>query len=281
MTTRSILLGCLGSVWLLGGCIFEDSIPPAVPSGSGDSTATIGGSMTSVMESSTGMAATIGSMTAGTTTMSLDTTADATTSDESADSTSTGPVDPCIEACAMLVCGMEGMCNCGECSNPEATCSEQQTYCGIPIGADTPLPFEASILAGFQLGHPYEVLQPRVVRRLGVNAWGGGTDIRLALYDDDGSGPANLLAETGSPVELYTDGPNEWEVGATPINEGIYWVMLHTGASTPIRRGLTGELNAVRALRNNVPFDEGFPPVMDDEMVAMDYQYNIYMVVED
>lgn len=279
MTTRSILLGCLGSAWLLGGCIFEEPIPPIMTDGGEESTATVGDSVTSTMGPSTGMATT-DSTTVGLTTMSLDTTADDTASGDSGSGSSTGPGDPCVELCMVLACGAQDGCDCGECPNPEATCSDDQTYCGVSIGADTPLPFQASISAGFQLGYPYEVFQPRVVRRLGIITWGGGTDIRLALYDDDGSGPDNLLAETGQ-VTLYTDGPNEFDLGAMPIEAGTYWVMLHTGASTPILRGLNGELNFTRALRSNIPFGDGFPAVMDDETIALDYQYNIYMVVED
>lgn len=286
MTTRSILFGCLGPIFLLGGCIFEDPLPPpSATDSTGATTTTLpttGGSATSMSGPMTSMS-TLGPTTTDPSTVgSLDTTADSTTSEVSATvgSSSTGPVDPCDATCTVIACGVQDMCDCGVCPNMEATCSEDQTYCGLPVGAYSPLPFMASIPAEFQLGYRYTIFQPRTVRRLGINTWGAGTDVRLALYDDDGLGPHNRLVQTGV-VTLYANGINEWEVGATDIMPGDYWVMLHTGGATPIRRGLNGELNYTRALRSSIPFAAGFPPVMDDEVIELDYQYNIYMIVED
>ena len=37
----------------------------------------------------------------------------------------------------------------------------------------------------------------------------------------------------------------------------------------------------IRAGGQMVPFAEGFPDAMDDEMVVTDYRYNLYMVVEE
>ena len=115
---------------------------------------------------------------------------------------------------------------------------------------------------------------------VGVIAWGAGVPVQMALYEDDGLGPAARLAQTGA-VMLFNNGPNEWDIGATDIPAGDYWVMLHTGGLTPLNRTLNGDNNHEEALRAPVPFGNGFPAFMDDEQIIQDYQYNLYMVVED
>jgi len=287
MTTRSNLLGSLGLIALLGGC-FEDPIedPTTSESTGGTTEATTAPTTTTASTTTTPTPTTdptSGSTTDDSTTVGpLDTTLDGTTTmvegTESSGTTSTA--DPCDAACDGLVCGPVGEeCNCGMCMGM-AVCAEDQTYCGIRIGYANPFPDTVMIPGQLQIGFRFQVFEPTTVRRLGMIAGGAGTDVRLALYDHDGMGPANRLAQTGA-VTLYAVGENEFDVGATPIMPGDYWVMLHTSASLLIRRSLNGDNGYEEALRSGIPFVDGFPVTMDDEMVITDYRYNLYMVVED
>ncbi len=124
-------------------------------------------------------------------------------------------------------------------------------------------------------------MAPRsLARRLGVIAGGAGAEVRMALYGHDGSGPSNRIVQTGA-VMLYAMGDNEFDVGATELMPGDYWVMLHTNGPAPLRRTPNLDNNYEIAVRGGVPFGDGFPMDMNDEMVVMDYRYNLYMVVED
>jgi len=161
-----------------------------------------------------------------------------------------------------------------------AVCADDQTYCGLPIGFSNDFGDNVLVAGQVQLGFRFDVFEPRVVRRLGVIAGGAGQDVRLALYDHDGMGPANRVVQTGA-VTLFAAGPNEFSVGATAIDPGEYWVMLHTAAMTPLGRTFNGDNGYEEALRVGIPFGDGFPETMDDEMVITDYRYNVYMVVED
>ena len=210
---------------------------------------------------------------------SVDDTTDVTTMEASAtdSSSSSSSGDPCVAACSGIACEMVDGCDCGECG-PMATCADDQTYCGQPIGYFNVFPDEEPVFGQVQFGFRFTVFEPRTVRRLGVIASGAGSDIRLALYDHDGSGPANRIVQTGA-VTLYANGPNEFDVGATPIAPGDYWVMVHTAGLTPFYRTLTDDYE--EAYRTMIPFASGFPVLMDDETVATDFRYNLYMVVEE
>jgi hypothetical protein len=213
---------------------------------------------------------------------SVDDTTDVTTTQVSAtDATDTSSTsgDPCVPACDGLVCGMADACECGECG-PMADCADDQTYCGLPVGFYNDFGSTSSVTAQVQLGFRFQVFEATTVRRLGVITGGAGNMVRLALYDHDGVGPANRLVQTGA-VMLYANGDNEFDVGATPIPPGDYWVMLHTEGSTPIRRTFNGDNMYEAAVRNSIPFASGFPMAMDDEAVLNDYRYNLYMVVEE
>jgi hypothetical protein len=287
MTTRSILLGCLGLVTLpLGGC-FEDPPPPIDDSVGSDtmSEPTAGTTAAPTTETTTPVTATdstTGTTTVEPTTTPLDTTADGTTSEMSAtdstDSTSSTD-DPCTLACDGLACGTADACECGECG-PMATCSADETYCGMPVGYSNDFGDVAMLNPQLQFGHRFTVFAPTTVRRLGVISGGAGPQVRLALYDHDGTGPANRLVQTGG-VMLYANGANEFEVGATPIAPGDYWVMMHTDVSTSFTRTFDLMMNFEVAFRPAVPFAEGFPVAMEDEMVFNDYAYNLYMIVEE
>jgi len=293
-TTRSILLGwplCLGT--LLAGCPFEE--PPVIQDSEGSETA---GDTTNGATSTTPPTTTTPSTTetpttetpptttepttADPTTMGPADTTDSTTSevtatDSSSSSGSTG--DPCVAVCEGLACGINDECECGECG-PMATCAGDQTYCGLPVGFYNDFGSSAQVNAQVQLGFRFTVFEATTVRRLGVIAGGAGANVRLALYDHDGSGPANRLVQTGA-VMLYANGNNEFDVGATPIDPGDYWVMLHTEGATPLRRTFNGDNQYEAAVRTMIPFASGFPMTMDDELVLNDYRYNLYMIVEE
>jgi hypothetical protein len=286
MTTRSILLGCLGLGTLLAGGCFEKA-PMIDPDDSGTDE-TVAGTTAPSTETTTAPPTTTVDPTTSepTTTNPLDTTADGTTTEVSAtDSTSTSDSsttgDPCVAACDGLACGPAGACDCGMCG-PMATCATDKTYCGLPIGFSNDFGDSSNPVGGqLQLGFGFEVFAPTNVRRLGLIAGGAGANVRLALYDDDGAGPYTRLVQTGAVV-LYANGVNEFDVGATPIAPGTYWVMLHTEGNTPLRRTLNGDnMYPGRALRSPVPFASGFPVTMTDETMASDYRYNLYMVVEE
>jgi hypothetical protein len=287
---RSILIGCplcLGT--LLAGCPFEE--PPVIQDSEGSGTAgdaTTSGTSTTTPTTTTPTTTTTDGPTTDATTVDpttvgpLDTTADSTTSevtvtDSSSSSGSTG--DPCVPACDGIACGMVDACDCGECG-PMAMCTDDQSYCAMPIGYFNDFGFSASVGGQLQLGFRFPVFAPTTVRRLGLIAWGAGANVRLALYDHDGVGPANRLVQTGA-VMLYANGNNEFDVGATPIAPGDYWVMVHTEGNTPLRRTPNGDNGYEEALRAAIPFAAGFPVAMNDEMVITDYRYNLYMVVEE
>jgi hypothetical protein len=295
MTMRSILpflpclprlpclVGCLGLGTLLGGC-FEDPIEdPIVPESTSSTTTDDTSTPITATSSPTTDSTTIGPTTDPTTVGPLDTTegVDDTTTEgmttESSDST--GPVDPCVAACTGLACGMANACDCGTC-DPMVTCADDQSYCALPIGFFNQFPDIEPVNGQVQLGFRFTVFEPRIVRRLGVIAGGAGSDVRLALYDHDGAGPANRIVQTGA-VTLFAVGPNEFDVGATPIMPGDYWVMLHTNGLTSLHRTLNGDNIYEEAVRTGIPFGDGFPPMMNDEVVLNDYRYNLYMVVED
>ncbi|MCX4246105.1 hypothetical protein [Paraliomyxa miuraensis] len=222
---------------------------------------------------------TVDPMTTGTTTVDPSETADSTTSVGTTDTDTTGPVDPCELACDGLACGPSEGCACGDCS-PMATCADDQTYCGLPVGFFNDFGSTALVNGQVQLGFRFQVFEERVVRRLAVISGGAGVDVRMALYTHDGVGPADRIAQTGA-VTLYANGVNEFDVGATTIMPGEYWVMLHTAGSTPLARTFNGDNGYEEAVRINIPFMDGFPMTMNDEMVITDYRYNLYMVVED
>ncbi len=287
---RSNMLGCLALAALLAGCPFEE--PPVITDDSettgGESTTNGATSITPTTTTPTTTAPTTTPTTDATTvdptTMSSldDPTAEVTTSEVSAtDSTSSSGStgDPCVPACEGLVCGMTEACECGECG-PMATCADDQTYCGLPVGFYNDFGATSSVNAQTQLGFRFQVFEDTTVRRLGVISGGAGNMVRLALYDHDGMGPANRLVQTGA-VMLYANGNNEYDVGATPIASGDYWVMIHTEGATPIRRTFNGDNMYEAAVRGMIPFASGFPVAMNDELVLNDYRYNLYMVVEE
>ena len=129
-----------------------------------------------------------------------------------------------------------------------ASCAEDQTYCGLPVGFFNDFGDVALVYPQLQLGFRFQIFEPRVVRRLGVIAGGAGQDVRMALYDHDGTGPANRIVQTGA-VTLYAAGNNEFNVGATPLEPGDYWVMLHSSAMTPLARTFNGDNSYELALR--------------------------------
>jgi hypothetical protein len=285
MRMRSILLGGpLGLGTMLAGCPFED--PPVIQdtesTGDVDPTASTSSppitSDPSTTEPTTSEPSTE-TMVASTTVSVDDTSTNGTTSEVSDTSTSDATTgDPCVLACDGLACGTADACECGMCG-PMATCADDQSYCGEPIGYSGVFPDSEPLNAQLQIGYRFTVLEPRTVRRLGVIASGAGSDIRLALYDHDGLGPANRVVQTGA-VTLYASGPNEFDVGATPIVPGDYWVMIHTAGPTPLYRTLTYEFEA--AVRQMIPFASGFPATMDDEEVDLnEFRWNLYMVVEE
>lgn len=278
-TTRSIPLG--GPLWLgmlLAGCPFEE--PPVITDDS-ETMGTTNGVTSTTLAMTTTTAATTDATTVDPTVSSVDDTTDVTTSEDSATdpTTSTSTGDPCVPACDGLVCGTADACDCGECG-PMATCATDQTYCGLPVGFYSDFGRTSTVSPQTQLGFRFQVFEATTVRRLGVISGGAGGTVRLALYDHDGVGPANRLVQTGA-VLLYANGSNEFDVGATPIAPGDYWVMLHTEGSTPIRRTFNGDNMYEAAVRNSIPFASGFPVTMDDEAVLNDYRYNVYMVVEE
>lgn len=295
MITRSISLACLGlgMVSSLAGCPFEE--PPIIQDSEGTETtgdATTMGSMTTAPTTSmpttttpttmttdgpTTDATTVDPTTMSTLDGATETTTSETTTDATATSESTG--DPCQAMCGGLACGSVDACQCGDCG-PMATCAADQTYCGLPLGFYNDFGFTAPVNAQVQLGFRFQVFEATTVRRLGVISGGAGANVRLALYDHDGAGPANRLVQTGA-VMLYANGNNEYDVGATPIAPGDYWVMLHTEGSTPLRRTFNGDNMYEAAVRTSVPFASGFPVAMGDEVVLNDYRYNLYMVVEE
>jgi hypothetical protein len=283
---RSILLACSSAV--LFGC-FDDPPPivdPSTTGTAGDTTAATTLGMTTALPTTTTettATTTVDPTTVDSTTVGpLDTTAESTTSEGSAtDSTSSSSTtgDPCVPACAGLVCGPIDACECGECG-PMATCSTDQSYCGVPVGHPNDFGDVADLNPQLQFGHRFTVFAPTTVRRLGVISAGAGPQVRLALYDHDGAGPANRLVQTGA-VPLFANGVNEFDVGATPIAAGDYWVMMHTDVSTFVTRTFDGMTNYELALRSGIPFASGLPMTMNDEMVIDDYGYNLYMVVEE
>lgn len=292
MTMRSNMLGRLALGTLLVGCnVFED--PPMIIEDSettGDATAEGTASTTPTTTTptttmpTTTVEPTTNATTVDPTTMgSVDDTTASTTSEvtatDSTSSSSTTGEDPCVAACTGLACGMADACECGECG-PMIECSADQTYCAMPVGYFADFGFSQSLPGSVQLGYRFQVFAPTVVRRLGLISWGAGATVRLALYDHDGAGPNDRLVQTGA-VMLYANGNNEFDVGATAIAPGDYWVMLHTQGSTPIRSTPNGVTDYEEALRNPIPFASGFPSPMVDEVVLEDYAYNVYMVVEE
>lgn len=283
------MLGRLALGTLLAGCnVFEE--PPMIIGDSettGDATAEGTTSVTPTTTSPTTTMPTTVDPSTDTTTVdpttmgSVDDTT-STTSEVSAtdpSSSSTTGEDPCVAACAGIACGMADACDCGECG-PMSECSDDQTYCAMPVGYFADFGYSQSLPGPLQLGYRFEVFAPTVVRRLGLISWGAGATVRLALYDHDGAGPNNRLVQTGA-VMLYANGSNEFDVGATPIPAGEYWVMLHTQGSTPMRSTPNGVTDYEEALRNPAAFASGFPMVMSDEVILDDYAYNVYMVVEE
>lgn len=291
-TTRSILLGCpLCLGMLLAGCPFEE--PPLISDSEAESdsagTTTTNGA-TSITPPTTTEPTTTEPTTAvtsdattvdPTTVGPLDTTDGTTTEVSATDSTSSSSTsgDPCLAACDGIACGSVDACDCGECG-PMIECSDDQSYCALPVGFYNDFGSNAQVNAQVQLGHRFSVFEATTVRRLGVLAGGAGANVRLALYDHDGAGPANRLVQTGA-VMLYANGNNEYDVGATPIAPGDYWVMLHTEGSTPLRRTFNGDNMYEAAVRTMIPFASGFPVSMTDELVLNDYRYNVYMIVEE
>ena len=276
MSLRSIVLGSVAA-GLLSGCFVEDP-PPMVMTTMGDAS-----------DGSTSSQATGDSMSSGAPTTDGSTTMVSMTSEDTltgVDDSTTNPTgvetgDACEMLCQDVACGMVEGCEspCAECG-PMASCAEDQTYCGLPVGFFNDFGDVALVYPQLQLGFRFQIFEPRVVRRLGVIAGGAGQDVRMALYDHDGTGPANRIVQTGA-VTLYAAGNNEFNVGATPLEPGDYWVMLHSSAMTPLARTFNGDNSYELALRQMVPFAEGFPDAMDDEMVVTDYRYNLYMVVEE
>jgi len=286
MTTRSTLLGCFASVLALSGC-FEEPLPePEATETGGDATEGVTTS-TSTDPSATSIGSATDSADSGSTSPAMttigpmDTGSDSTTSMVTATDTgeSTGPGDPCEPVCAGLACGDQEMCNCGMCS-AMATCADDQSYCGLPVGFYNPFADQAQVFGEVQLGFRFQIFENRTVRRLGVIAGGAGAEVRMALYGHDGNGPSNRIVQTGA-VMLYAMGNNEFDVGATELAPGDYWVMLHTNGPAPLRRTPNLDNNYEIAVRGGIPFGDGFPMSMTDEMVVTDYRYNLYMVVED
>lgn len=279
MSLRSIVLGCVAGT-VLPGCFVEDP-PPVVPmtttTDGSDGTVSMSGPMTdgpmTTVGPTTDQPTTDEPTTVGPTTGMDDTTTDPTAVDSD--------TDGCMMACEGVVCGMAEGCEepCGECG-PMATCAVDQTYCGLPIGFYNDFGDSFPVYAELQFGFRFQIFEARVVRQLGVIAAGAGPQVRLALYDHDGTGPANRIVQTGA-VDLYAVGHNEFNVGATPIEPGEYWVMIHTATMTPLARTFNNDNDYELALRSMVPFASGFPDTMDDEMIVPDYRYNLYMVVED
>lgn len=278
MTLRCFVLGGLAGALVLPGCFVEDPPPMVVTTtgeGSDGSATGTGVTQGTSVGPTTDEPTTNGPTTGNPSTTGPDeTTTSPTTLDDSG-------TDGCAAACAGVICGMVEDCDeaCGECG-PMASCAEDQTYCGLPIGFYNDFGDSFPVYAQLQFGFRFDVFEPRVVRQLGVIAAGAGPQVRLALYDHDGSGPGNRIVQTGA-VDLYAVGHNEFNVGATPIEPGQYWVMIHTATATPLARTFNNDNSYELALRADIPFVDGFPEAMTDEMIVSDYRYNLYMVVEE
>ncbi|MEM7152533.1 MAG: hypothetical protein AAF799_06815 [Myxococcota bacterium] len=280
MSLRAIVLGCVGIAVGVTGC-FEENTPVVITTSSDPETgATEDGDTVASPAEETAAETPETTTTQGSspTTEDPDGTA---TEPVSTEDTGPDPTTGCQPECDELACGMETNCgmSCGECA-AMAQCADDQTYCGLPIGFPNDFGDVALVNGLVQLGFRFQVFEPRIVRRLGVIAGGAGQQVRLALYDSDGAGPDQRVVQTGA-VELFAAGPNEFNVGATEIEPGEYWVFLHTSAMTPLARTFNGDNDYEEGLRVSIPFDDGFPEVMDDEMIIQDYRYNVYMVVED
>ncbi len=283
MIEHLIRLGCLGLSLTAVACFEEGTTVDPTEGSTGTSTTMGGGSTTTGgSTSTTGLttdvldSTTVDPTTEGpAVTDSSGTTSEVTATDSTTGSESTG----CVPACDGVACGMENTCmtDCGMCG-AMATCADDQSYCGLPIGFFNNFGNNAQVNGSIQVGYRFEVFQQRTVQQLGVIAWGAGTNVRLALYDDDGNGPANRLAQT-SEVMLLNVGNNNFDIGATVIQPGDYWVFVHTESMTPLVRTLSFNFEAAQRL--GVPFAEGFPMLMGDENVTTDFRYNLYMVVEE
>ncbi|MCH9681669.1 MAG: hypothetical protein K0V04_09570 [Deltaproteobacteria bacterium] len=275
MHAPSFLYGCFGLSLLATAC-FEDEpiVDPATNNPSSTAGTTEVGTSTNRDDTSTSVGM------ADSTTVGPSSSSSTTSEVSATDSTSVDDTTGCQPACDGIACGMERDCgtSCGMCA-PMATCAADQSYCGIPIGYYNDFGEGGDVFGSVQVGFEFEVVERSTVRQLGVIATGAGTMVRLALYADDGSGPDELLAQTG-PVMLTSVGYNDYDVAARTIDAGQYWVMIHTEAITLLARTPTADFPGA-AQRLGIPFGEGFPAVMTNENIVNDYRYNLYMVVED
>lgn len=91
------------------------------------------------------------------------------------------------------------------------------------VGNDKEFPDTASNTNDYLFGEPVEVETAMTVTDLAFISREGGTNVVMALYDDSGGWPYNLLVATDStPV---VKGAQEIPVTPTDLEPGTYWIM--------------------------------------------------------
>jgi hypothetical protein len=208
------------------------------------------------------------------------TTDPATTDPATSDPTTSDPTgdEACMPQCGIQECGNDPVCDepCGDCDLGE-TCLSNGDYCGTELGQAEDLGFSGDVNPDVLFGHRVTLAEAADLRRFGVIADGLG-DARMVLYEHDGVGPSQLVAESDE-IDLLA-GNNEAEIAPIPLDAGTYWIGIVVQGTTAMRRTANGDDNH-ELFYAVLDYGAVMPASLVTDAIVNDLLYNLYIVVDD
>jgi hypothetical protein len=164
--------------------------------------------------------------------------------------------------------------NCGACDNAcsvNATCGTGQ--CNVQYGEDVEFAGTSDITTGYFAGDMIYVATDMVVTDLALIGKEAGTNVKLALYEDNAAAPDALVVNTAAtPVVV---GAMNIPVTETAIAAGNYWIMAGFDGSGKV--GMTTQDNPIYRWRA-LPWADPIPDPCGLTTATAGRRYNFYVV---
>lgn len=164
-----------------------------------------------------------------------------------------------------------------ECDADQA-CSPDGCAATAQVGFDTPF----TGVGGYPnrlWGFPIDVDSDAWLTHLNFHAVGNGGDVQLALFDDAGGVPGQLLAAS-DVLENYVPGDYALEVDVTELAAGTYWLMARN--TQPSQLGLNFVPNVVPTFEvtaMDLAFDAPLPDVFVETLTHPSFEINLWATV--
>jgi hypothetical protein len=136
----------------------------------------------------------------------------------------------------------------------------------------------ALLSTSFMVGQAFTVPADGYLDALGLWAIDvSPPNARLALYTDDGGLPADLVAESGAPAQLY-GGINTLPIdgGRVPIDAGTYWLFMSFDGVATISKATSG---AVTTTYTSHDANQPSPAFLTDVLSYSSTPYDLFLVV--